>query len=414
MGKRIVVVSLLALFFCHLMPSVSYPDSAEVLPKGRFRLGVNTNWYFPIDERYDPDGHTEDAGADFNATLNSSVFPALRLVEIAFAMPPGSANIGNSIVDFEYRFQIFEFGLQYGITDKLSAGIMIPYWKVKNHVNATVDTSNATVGKNVALNTLAPFTILGTVPLTDEDVQALLGAGLDINGDGTIDIPGYGYERFESWSENGFSDIEAGFRYQYLKTENWRFAFTGGVRFPTGEVDDPDNLVDYGLGSGAWALLFNFNHDFIGIKNLVLNGTFRYEWYLPDKEKLRVPEDANHPITANKEKVDRDLGDVIELEISGTYEFLDGFSLSLLYEFGYAMKTDISGDRGFMYDSLEDESRFTSHIGVIGLSYSTIPLFMAKKFPLPLTASVRYRNRFAGSGNVFKSQYIGVELAAYF
>ena len=27
-------------------------------------------------------------------------------------------------------------------------------------------------------------------------------------------------------------------------------------------VDDPDNLTDYGFGSGAYALLFRFNHDY--------------------------------------------------------------------------------------------------------------------------------------------------------
>jgi len=422
MGKRIVVVSLLALFFCHLMPSASYPDSAEVLPKGRFRFGVDGKFYFPIDERYDPDGDTEDVAADYNRTLDSRVFPDLQLVEIGFGMPPGSANIGDSVISFEYGFQIFEFSFQYGITDKLTAGIMIPYWKAKSHVNAVLDTSNATVGLNPFFGMPGdPFlgapivpTALGGVPLTTQQAQLLIGPGLDIDVDGTIDIPGYGYEPVKSWSKNGFSDIEAGFRYQYLKTENFRLAFTGGVRFPTGEVDDPDILTDYGLGSGAYALLFHFNHDYIGIKNLVLNGTFRYELYLPDKEKKRVPDDPNQPLTTNEEKVDRNLGDIIELEVSGTYEFLEGLNLWLLYQFGYAMKDHISGDMGFNYDSLEDESRQTEHIGIIGLSYSTIPLFIKKKFPLPLTANVYYRNRFAGSGNVFKSQYIGLMLAVYF
>jgi hypothetical protein len=409
MTKRLAVVSIFVLFFSHVLVSVSYPDSAEVLPKGRFRLGIDTNWYFPIDERYDPDGTPEDVAADFNRVLNSNVFPDLRLVEMGFGMPPGSANIGRSVIAFEYGFQIFDFSFQYGITDKLTAGIMIPYWRAKNHVNAVLDNSVATVGLNPFFGLPGdPFLgaplvprALGGIPLTTQQAQLLIGPGLDINGDGTVDIPGYGYKPIRSWSENGPS-------------ENWRLAFTGGVRFPTGEVDDPDNLVDYGLGSGAWALLFNFNHDFTGIKNLVLNGTFRYELFLPDKQRLRVPYSADQPITPNEEKLDRNLGDIIELEVSGAYEFLEGLSLWLLYQFGYKMRDNISGDLGFMYDSLEDETRQTEHVGKIGLSYSTIPMFRAKKFPLPLTASVYYRNRFAGSGNVFKSEYIGVAFEAYF
>ena len=114
---------------------------------------------------------------------------------------------------------------------------------------------------------------------------------------------------------------------------------------------------------------------------MVLNGTFRYELKLPDEEVLRVPE---------------------------------GFSVSLLYEYGFGLKHDISGDRGFAYASLEDETDYTEHVGVIGLSYSTIPLFKAKRFPIPLVASISYRKRFAGSNNVLKSEYIGFGLQIFF
>jgi hypothetical protein len=65
---------------------------------------------------------------------------------------------------------------------------------------------------------------------------------LDVNADGVPDIPGYEYKRFETWSDDGLGDIEAGLKYQYFKNDKWRLAVTGAVRFPTGEVDDPDDL----------------------------------------------------------------------------------------------------------------------------------------------------------------------------
>jgi len=413
MGKRLFVVSLLALFFCHLLVSVSYPDNAEVLPKGVSRISLNGQFYFPVDERYDPDGHTEDIAADYNAALDSSVFPALAVFEAPpFNLPV--ASVGDSVVDFEYEWQELDFYYQLGVTDRLTVGIHIPYWWNRTDVKeARLDTTNATVGKNVALNTLLPLTVPGTVPLITDDVQNLLGVGLDINGDGTIDIPGYGYKRFDTWSGSGLSDVEVGFRYQYFKTENWRLAFTGAVRFPTGKVDDPDNLIDTEFGEGVWAGLFQFQNDYIGIKNLVLNATFRYELKFPDEEELRVPDDVNQPITSNKEKVDRDRGDVIEFEVEGTYEFLEGLGFSLLYEFSYMFKDDISGNLGFNYESLEDETRRRSHVAKITLSYSTIPLFQKKKFPVPLEAFIRYRNRFAGK-NAMNSQYIGAGLSVFF
>ena len=316
-------------------------------------------------------------------------------------MPPGSASIGDSVVSFEYDVTQIELSFNYGVTDKLSAGIRVPYYFVKNNVDARLDTSTATVGKNPLVpGGVAPLSVPGTTPFTTEDAQNLI-------------VSGYGFDRLETWSDNGIGDIEVGGRYQYFRNNNWRLAFTGGVRFPTGEVNNPDNLVDRGFGDGAWALLFRSNNDYTGIKNLVLNATIRYDLYLPDHETLRVPENVDEPITANKEEVDRDLGDVFQFEISGKYQFIEAWSLSLLYKYAFSLKDSVSGNQGFNYQSLEDETDWKEHVAIVGLSYSTIPLFQAKKFPIPLVCGISYRNRFAGE-NAFKSQYIALDVTAYF
>lgn len=402
--------------------------SAEVLPKGRVRFNIDSRFYLPIDKRLNPDGNTEDVATDFNGPLDSNVFTDLRGLELFFGLPEGSANLGDTVVSFKYDLTIVRFSAQYGLTKRLTLGILIPYWWMKNKVDARLDTTAATVGINSTIGSLAPLPapgVEGPVPgipfgitefLTKEDIQQILGDGLDINGNGTIDPDevGFGFKRFETWSGNGIGDIEAGFRYQYLKTEDWQLAFTGGMRFPTGRVDDPDNLVDYPFGSGAFALLFRLDNDFKGIKNLVLSGTFSYDLVLPDKQTLRVPENVNEPITRVKTKVNRDLGDVFKFEISALYTILKGLSLYGYYEYGFALKDRVSGDGNFAFESLEDETDWTSHIVKAGVSYSTLPLFLQKQFPLPLSVGVFYRNRFAGTNNVLKSQYISFELTAFF
>ena len=80
--------------------------------------------------------------------LDSSVFPALSLVEAGFGMPAGSATVGNSVVSMEYDFYLFDFYIEHGITNRLTIGAKIPYWDVKNDVSAALDTSSATVGIN--------------------------------------------------------------------------------------------------------------------------------------------------------------------------------------------------------------------------------------------------------------------------
>src|SRR5215831_14977856 len=256
MRKCVLVGSLCLWFFAPWLSGLAWAGDAEVVPRGVFKIDVESKWYFPTTKRFNPDGDLEDIAIDFNTSLDSRVFPSLRQLESAFGLPAGSAKIGDSVVAFKLEFIDLLVSLQYGVTDRLTVGVTVPYYWQKSQVSARVDTSGATVGKNAALNTLAPLRLPGTKPLTTEDVQALLGKGLDINGDGTVDIPGFGFKRFETWSDDGFGDLEAGFRYQYLKTTNWRLALTSGVRFPTGQVDDPDNLVDVAFGAGAYALLF--------------------------------------------------------------------------------------------------------------------------------------------------------------
>jgi hypothetical protein len=402
---------------------LAYGDSAQVLPKGVLRAVTTGNFYSPVTERFNPDGKAEPIAIDFNANMNSNVFPDLALVEEGFGMETGSASLGRSVVDFKYQFYDLIFEAQYGLTDNLTIGLKIPYYWNKNTVNAALDTSAATVGLNPYYgrkrdpfmgSPLVPIT-MGGIPLTTKQVKALLGPGLDINGDGKIDINGYGYEAFDTWSGNGVSDIELVARYQYYKSDNWALAFTGGVRFPTGELDDPDNLVDIGFGNGAHALLFRVNNDYTGIKNLTLDATFRYDLVLPTSIVKRVLLDVNRPLSVDKEDVDVDLGDVFDFRGSATYEFLDGLlSLSLEYRYTFELQDAVSGRLGFNYNSLEEETDATYHAIRPGITLSTINLYKAKEFTVPLTASLEYENIFAGTNNFLKQQLLSFKLALFF
>jgi hypothetical protein len=443
--KMTVARSLIAAVFqlCLLLAGFSHAaEDALVLPKGVFRTTLDSSFYLPIDKRYDPNGKVESLAKDFNTNLNSGVFSALTPLN---PFVGGSASIGDGVTSFKYENKELEIGLQYGVTDSVTVGVKIPYRWFTNQVKARLNSapgSHANVGKNPCFGvTGCPFgkTVpivplsLGGVRLTTEDVQGLLGGGLDINGDGAIDIAGFGFKRFQTWKADGLRDIETGFRYQYLKTQDWRLAFTGGVRFPTGRVDDIDNLADFAFGSGAYALLFRFNHDYVvsnlwkgapktpveggsgvpGEGDLVLNGTFNYDVVLPDKIRKRISTDPNRPIALNKESVSRDIGDYFQLEGSAKYGLLEGLFFSGTYRYGIKNADSVTGSIGHIA-GLEKETRATEHFYIIDLSYSTLPLYAQNKFFLPLTASVSYRNRFAGSNNVVRSQYIGLGLKVFF
>jgi hypothetical protein len=403
---RVTMMTLLVIIVIQGIWSTAYADDAAVLPKGLWRFLANSELAFDWTERYNPNGDRESLANDFNANLNATVFPALA------ALGP-TASLGRSEVDFKRGASLTTFQPAYGLTDRLSIGINIPYWTVENRVAANLNTTTATVGKRAASDSLAPLTVPGTVPLTTADIQSILGGGLDVNGDGDINVAGLGFSPLKTWSYQGVGDIEVGGRYQYYRGQNFRGAFTGGVRFPTGYVDNPDNLADVGLGTGAYALLFQFNQDVMFQKeglgkrlgfpepgDFFINTTARYDLNLPDKQLLRIC-DPNAPLCSNKEEVHRDLGDKFEVEIQPKVGlFFPGLIFSALYKYGHNFKDHITGSRGFNYGAVAKETDSTEHFYVLGLTYSTIPAIRGggSKLP-PLSFSILYRNRFAGTNS---------------
>ena len=145
----------------------------------------------------------------------------------------------------------------------------------------------------------------------------------------------------------------------------------------------------------------------------MLDGTFVYEHYFSHRETLRIPDNAEQPITANKERVDVKPGDIIKLEFEGRYAIKPSWILSLFYRYSRGYKFDIEGDKGYAYKEVEKESDFKEQQYRVGITYSTFPLYQAKKFAVPLTAKLYYRDRFAGE-NTTKSRYVGLDVSVFF
>ncbi|MBP2674172.1 MAG: hypothetical protein H6Q84_1012 [Deltaproteobacteria bacterium] len=398
-------------------------ESAQVLPKGVWNGVLTGNYYFPITERFGTDGHAEDVDKYFNANLNSNVFPQLSALDNAFfGGVQGTATIGTSEVSFQYEATELKLSIQYGVTDRFTAGILVPYqWLKTNVKQVNLNTANATVGTNPGFGGPGPLggvplipIAAGGVPLTTADAQGLLGPGLTING---VLVPGtgLGYRPIETWQDSGFGDIQVGGRYQYLSTEDWQLAFTGGVQFPTGKTEDPTNLVDLGFGTGCYALLFRFNNDYKGIKDLVLDATFKIDYYLPGHVEKRVT-DVQHPLTSpdNQEKVDITIGTTYEINLGGTYGFAKGWNIAPAYVYSWRNQNKVSGDKNLNYDALEENTDWSYQQVMIDLTYSTIPLFREKRFFAPFTATLHYENVFAGKNYFLKQQAIGFVLTAYF
>src|SRR5436190_18366910 len=193
--RRLAVIALVG---CLCGPAVARADDALVLPRGRSAVSAENLFYVPTGERFNPHGNPEDIAAGFNdRRLDSSVFPLLQPLD---PFVGGRASIGDSHLRFKYEFDILNFGFAYGVTDRLTVGVEIPYYWVHNSVKASVN-SDPGSSANVGLRTgpgpgplcgsgsaVLPLACPNTRRFTTEDVQRILGPGLP-------GIPGFGFKR---------------------------------------------------------------------------------------------------------------------------------------------------------------------------------------------------------------------------
>lgn len=419
--KRLLCVTVL--FSILAYGTSGWADDAVVLPKGLFRFYVDTHWYIPFEQRFNKDGGAEDYAKPYNTPLNSVLLPSLKPFNAV--VPGGVASFGQSQVTFKRELTEQFYQLAYGLTDQISLGVNIPYFWANNEANFSVNSAPGS-GANIGFNPLGPGGICPlvgcpgtTTRATTQDIQNLLGKQ-------------FGLKPVQSWQHSGVGDIVAGARYQYYRSENLRAAFTGGVQFPTGYADDPDNLTDTAWGNGSYALLGQLQTDYMHQKDGLakrlgfpdplewfLNGTLRYQYNIPTKETLRVCPGGG-PFCNTKDDVNVKVGDTFQAEVSGKLGlFVPGLNLTPLYMYGFKFKNHYSGDKGLDYGSLNQSmdnyrDQTTEQIFIVQLTYSTLPLFIQKQFPFPMVVQVAYRDRFAGSGGVPKSQYLGFTLQMFF
>ena len=380
--------------------SCAAADDARVLPAGVSQAYWDFYRYHPTTQRYNADGDREALASPFsNAALDSNAIDILKPLDPAVG---GTASLGNVAVDYEYDIDVLDIGYGYGLTENLSIGFHIPYYWIENHVDIEFDNGSANVGLNPGAGPpLIPITA-GGVPLVLDDVQTIVQAE-------------YGFDEVDDWQREGIGDIELGAKYRVFVERDSALAISGGLRIPTGYEDDADKLDDVAWSFGNYALLFRLHYDYL-LSNLwkqqpselhqavaaagdtLLNLTFRFDYMMPDDKIMRVGDTPEQVFTNNRERVDRDLGDIFNLELGLRHWLSEAFSVGAVYTYGFKQKDDISGDSGYNYSSLEKDTDSEEQIVILSANYSTVPAYREQQSRAPMEFSLAYRERFAGKG----------------
>ena len=231
--------------------------------------------------------------------------------------------------------------------------------------------------------------------------------------------------RIRTW----IGDIEFGARLQLLNTvrrdtlQRYGSGVRGAVgaffRLGTGRANDPDDFADIPSGDGQNDVEARTYWDFLLGSHFTLGIVGRYVRQLPDREVARIA--APHQLFAaywRRHEVERDLGDIVDVEVTPRIGLGDFFSLMAQYRVrrkaedrhtGQFNVTDELGQAVVLDASILDleteqrEDRFS-----IGLGYSTLTSVARRRARIPLEIFMQYGESIRGSGGKTPKLSIGV------
>jgi hypothetical protein len=214
-------------------------------------------------------------------------------------------------------------------------------------------------------------------------------------------------------------DIEVGAKLQLVNTvrrdtlqrygAGVRAAVGAVFRLGTGRADDPDDLADIPSGDGQNDVEAHTYWDFLIGSHFAVGVIGRYVWQLPDREIARITP-PHQPFAAywRRHEVERDLGDVIDAEITPRIAIGSFFSLMAQYrvrrkaEDRHTGRFDVSNDLGepVTLDAsiLDLETEQREDRVSIGLGYSTLASVARRRARIPLDIFMHYGESIRGSG----------------
>ena len=179
---------------------------------------------------------------------------------------------------------------------------------------------------------------------------------------------------------------------------NYRLAAGAVYRFGTGETDAPNDFTDIGTGNGQ--------NDFEvrGFADVLVGSHFwtsfiaRYNWQMADETEMRITDVPEKRLAAEwrQKLVDRNLGDISEVEINPRWVFNDFLSATGHYLYRVKRPDEYKGtftvpgsvtgygDVFLNANTLEQQTFLKEHRLGGGVAFSTIGAFERGKAKLPM------------------------------
>jgi len=391
---------------------------ATVLPKNIYRVRLVGIVAAPLMQTLNSQGEGQSLMADMERTLTTKDIAAKdpNLNALYAGLNQLEEGLGDSLMSVDLMPKAHMsarqtvLAVEYGLTSRLSLGIIVPtvQMRVTSSFDARVNTQTAKLAARAAG---APPLEAGlqqfasNTPTAQTFAQSLFTAN--------------GYQVPRDFSYAGLGDIEIGAKYQYLKSEALRGTLLAGFRAPTtSHRADRSNILDRDTGDGQWDLALEASNEWDALKTLTFGVASRYTLQLPDSREQALLKDGqiglpNLNDSTSIHRVRRDLGDMIDGELSARVNIGSAWHTSGVWGVAYKLENRYSGPQGYQVSKLGANTESAESRLELGVGYSTIPDFAAKKFPVPMEVKLAYNTITAGM-NTPRSAYSRMDFIVYF
>jgi hypothetical protein len=378
--------------------SSTYAQVFRTLPKG-VRLfeyrNVNTT---EIDATYNQTQTARPLAYNVNAD-DQSLEDISETIKLYFqelrAISPGayeSMTFGEFKLSATAQVQVHGFGGGYGVTDRLTVFGILPYYNAQ----VKMKYKQLKAGNTQQVADQVQQSGQGDI---DSTLANITGALPDANGNllQSVVVNTFKYEEIGDWQGAGYGDLEMGAIYRLVDKGTWGIATTAGFKAPTGRVDDPDILQDFGFGDGQWDIFAEGAFGYVLNDNWMFGVTSRLTYQAPDNNRtLRVPGSREVPLSDRKDEFYVKLGDRMDNTLSATYSLNDWFSLTGAYEFNYQAASVFDSENEEANGWLARDTATQEQTARLTATVSSIQPFLKKKFILPASLYLNMQKTVTG------------------
>jgi hypothetical protein len=223
---------------------------------------------------------------------------------------------------------------------------------------------------------------------------------------------GFAYTDIDSHCDSGLMGPVLGAAWRIYKGEYDSLVFLPGVRLGRlTDKTDADVLFQPIVDDGSNDIILRTDY-YRDLQNaLDLTVQFEYNIQLKDKKTRRIPSSAL-PLASIKERVERDLGDYVILDVELGYRFWnDQLRIFTAYYQKSKDGDSYSSSQSTNTQFLEQGTTFRDQEVRTGIYFDGVPAWRAGKLPFPLRLELNYWESFGGKNSL---KYHFTELHATF